>query len=249
MATQQPPKHAAAPPPPRPKILRIGVLLGDKIVEERLVRDRGAVTIGQSAKNTFSIPAAELPRSWPLFQLQQGRYVLAIADSMDGRISDGGQVMTVAQLKGSGRIARAGQAWQIPLSDNARGKIVIGDMTLLFQFVVAPPLQPRPQLPHSVRGSIADRIDPYLAVILSVSLVAHGLVWAYCKYIVEEPPPPPPDVIPDQFAHVVLERPKPPPTKADLGKEETKAEEKKAEPKRAEPRKQQAAPDRAAIEA
>jgi outer membrane biosynthesis protein TonB len=249
MATQQPQPPAAAPPPPRPRILRIGVLLGDKIVEEKLVRDRGPVSIGQSARNTFSIPAAELPRSWPLFQLHQGHYVLAAADSMDGRISDGGQVMTIPQLKATGRLARSGPAWLIPLSDNARGKIVIGDMTLLFQFVLAPPLQPRPMLPHSVRGSVADRIDPYLAVILSISLVLHGLVWAYCKYIVEEPPPTPPDVIADQFAHVVLERPKPPPQKTDLGKEEKPAEEKKAEPKRVVLPKKEATPDKEAIEA
>jgi hypothetical protein len=255
MATREPHPPVQQPPPPRPRILRIGVLLGDKIVEEKLVRDRGPVTIGQSARNTFSIPAAELPRSWPLFQLHQGRYVLAAADSMDGRISDGGQVMTIGQLKASGRLARSGPAWLIPLSDGARGKIVIGDMTLLFQFVLAPPLQPRPMLPHSVRGSIADQIDPYLAVILSISLVLHGLVWAYCKYIVEEPPPKPPDVIADQFAHVVLERPKPPPLKTDLGKESEKTgpEEKKAEPKRApiaQPKKEPAgAPDKAALEA
>ena len=38
-------------------------LLGDKIVEERLVRGRDPVTIGQSAKNTFAIPTPELPKS------------------------------------------------------------------------------------------------------------------------------------------------------------------------------------------
>ena len=40
----------------RPRILRIGILLGGKIVEERLIRERVAVTIGQSMRNTFSIP-------------------------------------------------------------------------------------------------------------------------------------------------------------------------------------------------
>src|SRR5688500_4335465 len=103
----RPPVGAQAP---RPKILRIGVILGDKIVEERLVRERGPVSIGQSAKNTFSVPAAELPRTWPLFQLHNGRYVLSVADSMDGRLSDGGEVQTLGQLKASGKAQRQGQA-------------------------------------------------------------------------------------------------------------------------------------------
>jgi hypothetical protein len=213
MATQA--QQSSRPTPgaqaQRPKVLRIGVLLGDKIVEERLIRDRGPVSIGQSARNTFSVPAAELPRSWPLFQVHNGRYVLNIAESMSGRVSEGGAVASLAELRASGKARRQGPGWLVPLGDSARGKLTIGDLTLLFQFVAAPPLQPRPALPHSVRGSIADRIDPYLAVVLSISMVAHLLVFGYFRYIVEEPVPPAPDVIPDQFAHVVLERTPPPP--------------------------------------
>jgi hypothetical protein len=240
MATQaqQSKNPVGGGPQQRQRILRIGVILGDKIVEERLIRDRGPVSIGQSSKNTFAVLAPELPRTWPLFQIVGGRYVLNVADTMDGRISDGGQVQTISQLKGSGRIQKTGPAWVVPLTDAARGKIVVGDMTLLFQFVVAPPLQPRPALPHSVRGSFADRVDPYLAVILSVSLVAHLLVWGYFKFVVEEPKAPAPDVIPDQFARVVMQRPKPPapPKPTEAPGPEDKAPEKAAEKPRTEPK-------------
>ena len=257
MATQaqkgRPP--ASAQQAPRPKILRIGVILGDKIVEERLVRARGPVSIGQSAKNTFAVPAPELPRSWPLFQLHNGRYVLSVAESMEGRLSDGGDVQSLAQLKASGRLKREGQAWLVPLTDAARGKITVGDLTLLFQFVMAPPLQPRPALPHSVRGSFADRIDPYLAVVLSLSMVAHLLVFGYFRYIVDEIQPPAPDVIPDQFAHVVMERPKPPelpPPPDQPGEPEAEDTGKKDEPKKSpsdEPRVPEPTPSREQIAA
>ena len=59
----------APPPGPRQRILRIGVLLGGKIVEERLIRERTSVTIGQSMKNTFSIPVEGLPLEFTLFAL------------------------------------------------------------------------------------------------------------------------------------------------------------------------------------
>ncbi|HKA86233.1 MAG TPA: AgmX/PglI C-terminal domain-containing protein [Haliangiales bacterium] len=239
------PQQAQSPPRadavPRPKILRIGVILGDKIVEERLIRDRGPVSIGQSARNTFSVPTPELPRSWPLFQLTGGRYVLHVSETMDGRISDGGQVLTLAQLKQTGRAQRVGQGptksgWLIAVTEASRGKIVIGEMTLLFQFVQAPPLQPRPQLPHSVKGSFTDRIDPYLSVVLSISLAVHIIVFCYFKFFVKDTNPPPPDVIPDQFARVVMTRPKPPtppkePEKPGMQNEGEKKEEKKAEKK------------------
>ena len=45
----------------RPRILRIGIILGGNIVEERLIRTRETITIGQSSKNTFSVPIEGLP--------------------------------------------------------------------------------------------------------------------------------------------------------------------------------------------
>ena len=73
----------------RRRILRIGVLLGGKIVEERLIRGHDDVTIGQSSKNTFSIPLETLPRQWTIFGNENEGYVLKFLPKMDGRISDG----------------------------------------------------------------------------------------------------------------------------------------------------------------
>jgi len=156
----------------RRRILRIGVLLGGKIIEERLIRDRSAVSIGQSAKNTFSVPLENLPREWTLFALDNGHYRLHFGPKMDGRVSDGAQVYTFEQVKGT-KAVQHGEGWVMPLSDQARGKVSLGDLTLLFQFVTEPPVQPKPMLPASVRGTLADRIDPRLAVIAAISIVIH----------------------------------------------------------------------------
>ena len=194
----------------RTKILRIGVILGGKIVEERLIRDRGDVTIGQSAKNTFGIPSAELPKTWNLFEEKDGRYYINIAEGMDGRISDGGQVQTLSQLSKGGQAQKQGSGHAVPLTEQARGKVMLGELTLLFQFVMAPPVQPKPQLPQSVRGSVMDRIDPYMAAILALSFLFHGgmLIWLATRDLPTEPEP---DEIPDRFAKGLLERPPPPP--------------------------------------
>jgi len=122
----------------RRRILRIGVLLGGKIVEERLIRERAPVSIGQSAKNTFSVPLENLPREWTLFSLDGDHYRLQFGPKMDGRVSDGSQVYTFDQVKG-GKAIQQGDHWLMPLSDQARGKVSIGDLTLLFQFVTEPP--------------------------------------------------------------------------------------------------------------
>jgi hypothetical protein len=180
MATARPPQGPASN---RQRILRIGVLLGGKIVEERLIRERTPVTIGQSMKNTFSIPIEGLPLEFTLFSLDEGRYSLRFLGKMDGRVSDGGgQVNTLDALKSRGA-QNQGEYWQVPLTESARGKLSMGDLTILFQFVTEPPRQPKPMLPASVRGTFADRFDPRLSVILGASIVAHfaiviiALVW------------------------------------------------------------------------
>ena len=166
-------RNQPAPGGPRPRILRIGVLLGGKIVEERLIRERTPVTIGQSMRNTFSIPIEGLPLEFTLFALDEGRYSLRFLPRMDGRLSDsGGQVNTLEALRARGA-ANHGDYHQVALSDSSRGKLSLGDLTILFQFVTEPPRQPKPMLPASVRGTFADRFDPRLSVIMGASIILH----------------------------------------------------------------------------
>jgi hypothetical protein len=174
MATSRPQTNVSqgTMPQPRQRILRIGVLLGGKIIEERLIRERTSVTIGQSMRNTFSVPLEGLPLEFTLFSLHENRYALRFLQSMDGRLSDGGNVFTLDALKGRGA-AQRGDYWEVPLSETSRGKLSFGDLTVLFQFVTEPPRQPKPMLPASVRGTFADRFDPRLSVILGASIILH----------------------------------------------------------------------------
>jgi hypothetical protein len=165
-------KGSVKPTSGRPRILRIGILLGGKIVEERLIREHGPVTIGQSMKNSFSVPIDGLPLEFTLFSHEDHQYKLHFLKAMDGRISEGsGAVQQLEHLRA--KAETQGDHWVLPLSEHSRGKLTIGDLTILFQFVVEPPIQPKPMLPASVRGSIADRIDPRLSVIMAISILAH----------------------------------------------------------------------------
>src|SRR3954462_2547660 len=187
MATQRPPQpqngNGTQPSAgPRPRILRIGILLGGKIVEERLIRERTSVSVGQSMRNTFSLPAEGLPLEFTLFSLEHDRYFLRFLQKMDGRLSDGGNVFTLDQLKTNGA-QNVGDFWQVPLTPTARGKLSLGDLTVLFQFVTEPPRQPKPMLPASVRGTFADRFDPRLAVILGASILFHFGVMIFALWM------------------------------------------------------------------
>src|ERR1044071_7049283 len=116
---------------PKPKILRIGIIQGGRIVEERLVRKRENITIGQSAKNMFVVPSGALPRNVVLCEASGSQYVAHFSDGMDARIAVGNEIISLSQLKQTGKIQKRGASWVLPLDERARGKITLADMTIL----------------------------------------------------------------------------------------------------------------------
>jgi len=151
------------------KILRIGIIQSGKIIEERLLRNRHPITIGQSPKNTFVIPVSNLPKTATLFDLKRGGYVLQFKDGMDGRVSLEDGVMDFGALKSKGVAKRRGDLWNLGLSEKSRGKIVLGDVTLLFQFVTPPPPAPKLQLPAAARGGWVKAIEWHFVIIVLIS--------------------------------------------------------------------------------
>lgn len=215
-----------------PKILRIGVKQGDRIIEERLIRKRESISIGLSEKNTFAVPSSlTLPKSFTLFGLTPKGYVLNFSEGMDGRVAIGEQVVPLPSLmkkaKGGPQAAPGqGEIWHVQLPEDARGKVVIGDVTILFQFVVPPPVQPRPQLPPSVRASLMQDLDwVFVSIMAAVFVVQFGSA-AYLRTVeplkevdIEE--------LPDRFVHLTM----PPKIEEKKEPEKPKEEEKPEEPK------------------
>lgn len=159
--------------PDLPKVLRIGIIQSGKIVEERIIRKRDTVTVGTSEKSTFIIASRELPARFEMFENKKSEgYTLQFTESMGGRISVDGEVRDLAELRNSSVAQKKGKIFQIGLNEQARGKIVVGDSTVLFQFVTPPPLQPRPQLPAAVRGGLFKNLEWFITTLYIVIFIA-----------------------------------------------------------------------------
>lgn len=159
--------------PTGPKVLRIGLVQAGRVVEERIIKQRSHVTVGPSEKSMFVISATNVPPSFRLFELVGAEYYLNFLDGMTGRIALPTGISDLAVLRGQARRTPQG-AYQIKLTEDSRGKVVIGDTTFLFQFVAPPPVQPKPQLPVSVtRG--ATSIDWTTTMIAAFSFLLHFL--------------------------------------------------------------------------
>jgi len=160
--------------PTGPKVLRIGVVQGGRVIEERIVKQRGHVTVGPSEKNLFVVASSVVPSSFRLFELVGNDYHLNFLDGMQGRIALPTGISDLNVLKGQARRTSQG-AYQIRLTEDSRGKVVIGDTTFLFQFVAPPPVQPKPQLPVAVlRGATA--LDWNTTIIAAFSFLIHFLL-------------------------------------------------------------------------
>ena len=79
-----------------PKVLRIGIVQGGKVIEERVIKQRTHVTIGPSEKSMFVIPSKGLPTQFRLFELMGGDYVLNFLDGMSGLLESWGYTVVVA---------------------------------------------------------------------------------------------------------------------------------------------------------
>lgn len=167
------PKSSAQPKAPPPKILRIGIVQGGRIVEEKLIRVRRNVSLGQHARNTFVIPSAYLPKAYTVLEVTGDTYTLRFTEGMDGRVTVGGKVRTFIQVKQIGAAKKVGEFYHLRLETDARGKVVVGDVTLLFQFVAAPPVRPKARLPSFIRGGVMGRWDWGYASIVSGTFAVH----------------------------------------------------------------------------
>jgi TonB family protein len=185
------------------RILRIGIIQGGRIIEERLIRKRDTVSIGSGSGATFSIPMTNLPKDYPLFVMKGGQYHLSFTDAMAGSVTVKDAALDFNSIKAQKLAKKTGDSYHYPMPTDSRGKVVLGDVTVLFQFVIPPPEPPKPQLPELAKGYWFKKIDKPYAATLGATFLAHvGFIMA----IQAAPLPKEPtfDEIPNRILKMIL---------------------------------------------
>ncbi len=218
----------------RSKVLRLGVIRGGKIVEERILTAHQAVTVGTDARNTIVVPISDLPSSFTAFTVHGDAYHLCFDEGMDGRVQDQHGSVDLATLVAQGKTRREGKGHALALVESQRGRLTLGEVTLLWQFVTPPAEVPRPVLPPNARGNHFRSMDGLFASVLAVSMLVHGGAYVALAHA-DMPPEVTIEQIPDRYAKVLIpdRLPAPPVEKKEEAKEaveEKKVEEKKADP-------------------
>ncbi len=151
-----------------PRVLRIGLVQSGRVIEERLVKQRTTVSIGQSERATFVLPGAP---DVELFEKTKSGYALNFTDAMTGRVVCEDGIKDLATLRA--RSERGAGVYRFELGSDARGKVVVGDSTFLFQFVEPPPPATRPQLPLAVKATFGGQVDWALTMVAAFSFMLH----------------------------------------------------------------------------
>jgi hypothetical protein len=140
--------------------LRVGIVLGGRLVEERVLPPGHDVTLGTSPRTTCMVPSQALPRRWSLFRWRRGGWQLCRHPAMDGRLAADDSLVALPRAR------------LVPLRQGVRGKVSVADVTVLFQLVRWPELA-RPRLPASIRGSVLGMVDRSFAAVLAVCFLFH----------------------------------------------------------------------------
>lgn len=166
----------STPEPARSKSLRVGLVHKGKVIDERVVARDEHVTIGPNERATFVLTTVSLPPGFRLFERTSTGYVLRFTSRMGGRVARASGVADLASLHEDPRAEHGTIGSEIvhaiPIGEDARGKVTIGDVTVLFQFVTPAPSLGKPQLPENVKARLGD-VDVRTSVIAAFSFLLH----------------------------------------------------------------------------
>jgi outer membrane biosynthesis protein TonB len=216
------------------KVLRIGVVQGGKVVHERLIKPGQNVTIGESPKNTFVFAADGLPKRFTVFQAKGGgTYLLNFTEQMNGKVQLQDGIVGLDQARQRGDASRKAGQYSLSLSQKTRGKIVVGDVTVLFQFVAAPPESARKLARQDFRPKLLEEDDPIFLGFLALwsALAAVLMIYVYNTEPVEMVNM---DEIPDRFVTIIQPSEEPPPSEVVEPEENPELEGQKVEKEKAE---------------
>jgi hypothetical protein len=151
---------------PSPRVLRIGIIQGGAVTAERLIPPGETATIGTSPHCTVTISGPDLPDQQQLFIARRGRYHLCMPEDAD------------LVIKRDDDLKRHHGVCRLLLDERDRGKLQLGDVTVLFQFIDAPPVSAE-LARRSFRPRLIDEDDPVFLGILSLASAAAAAMMIY----------------------------------------------------------------------
>lgn len=184
--------------PSKLKVLRIASITDDLVCDELHQSAPASVTAGRDLDSQLLVFGPTMPGRHVLFELdKQGGYTLVLPPWSSGVLKLRGKALRIADLwRKQARSGGKDGPLRLPLDASARGKLVLGETALLFQFAPPAPLPPKDPFPQEYRvRPFAGMSRMELSTLLS-GLLLLGPWFLYVANIAVDP----------DFVHEVDER-------------------------------------------
>ncbi|MEZ4235973.1 MAG: AgmX/PglI C-terminal domain-containing protein [Myxococcota bacterium] len=215
------------------KLLRMAIFQDGDQIQQRVMKAGEPVTIGDSPKSTFVMRIDGLPSNeFLLFKPTPAGYALQVAEPMVGKLQEHSgsdakaPAVSLKAMQTDPHVERSNGVVSIPLQEHHRGKIEIGRVMILFQFVSPPPVRAAvPIQQMNFRPRLIEEDDPvflgFLGIWSALGIVLAIWVWR------TEPRPFTLDDVPDRYVQLIPQPTEPEPELVveDIGA----AQERKAE--------------------
>lgn len=159
---------------PAKRALRIGIVHQGRVVHEQVFSESQRIRIGSDHNANIVLAPGQVPHSRTLFNKQGNTWQLCLQGQDQGRISEG-KVRDLALRIASGDT-------KIPLDRSVKGKISLGEVTVLFQLVPAPGGSMQP---GAFRPRFVDQDDP--AFLGSLALISSAAAVLMIWVVQQEP--------------------------------------------------------------
>lgn len=135
-----------------------------------------AIRAGSSYDNDLVLFGQRAPEGHKLFDYRGGAYFLDIPQGVRGKISLGKKAASVGQLR---RKFGKGEKLRIRLDPRAKGKLQLGESTLLFHFDEPAAAKVRPPFPMQLKPSLDQMLSRRDQISLATSAAMLGSYFVY----------------------------------------------------------------------
>lgn len=163
-------------PSPRTKVLRLAVVQDGLVCDEVHQSRPGALTFGSDYRSDVMLHGGAAPLRHTLFDYRQGRYFLDLPASARGKLSLGNKAITVGALR---QQLGGGDTVRVVLDPRAKGKLVIGETTILFQFAEPKPIPAKVPFPVEYAARVLDTFTPLDRYTMASSAAVLGTFFVY----------------------------------------------------------------------
>ena len=154
---------------PKATFLRVALLWGDTVVQEKVLQEPQTFRIGEDLRNDFIIPARALPKQFPLFRAgHRGQYAIGLTSELDGEITVNQDTQPIAEFVKRSTENKSGVNF-VDIGMGDWGMLHLGELSVFFQFV-------QPDAGVSKKGFLV--FDEVVVAAVAVSfLVQVGFLW------------------------------------------------------------------------